>query len=462
MDFSLRPAFELLDVCWPQPVRQSDRQWVSEPAWNAPSMDTRPRWKLRLIDGCIYWSLDWRDFFRTGVRTWNAFDSGEMRGFHVVFRLRVERSGTLVFQDDDGSVIRIGGCVVHDDRSAHPLTSHEVQVSAGDILEVAQWQLGWDWLWCARMSTVEDDALTPESVLLRWLPAVEDALRRPDGPPLKMYTSASHPLRAAASLYSMILNGYSPASVHLFGEDQWSASSRDCLARLLPFAQVVPQGEALQHVRALGGAGLADIARRHWFAAKAFAALASPPAECCLMDDDLFILDPPADALDAFRRCDLVYAPDQDLTDGYLRMWQRYIPLRGPLRTGRFNAGLYWIRNQPPGRAIASAALRCRPDPPLAFLWEQGLVAMLYAERATCELPSQGYSFVCFDGLPGGAEGYDYSGNPCGYTAIHFGGLAEKPSDALALQIFTSLAGRHARMAAWQNPENALAASAAG
>ena len=83
---------------------------------------------------------------------------------------------------------------------------------------------------------------------------------------------------------------------------------------------------------------------------------------------------------------------------------------------------------------------------------------MLYAERPACELPSQRYAFVCFDGLPGGVEGYDYSANPCGYAAIHFGGLAEKPSDALALQIFSALANRRARTAAC---EDALSGSIA-
>jgi hypothetical protein len=37
------------------------------------------------------------------------------------------------------------------------------------------------------------------------------------------------------------------------------------------------------------------------------------------------------------------------------------------------------------------------------------------------------------DGLPGGILGYDYRNNPCGFRAIHFGGLPEKPSDAVAL-----------------------------
>ena len=434
-----------MEVCWPQPIRSEGRQRTSAPVWNAPCMPMQPRWKLRLVDGEIGWSLDWREFFRAGLRAWNPSHSGEMRGFEVVFRLRVGHSGTLVFWDDDGSVLRIDGRIVHEDRSAHGLLRHEIEVSAGDVLEVAQWQLGWDWLWCARLTGGAEDNRTPQSVLLNWLPEVEEALRHPNGPPLKMYTSASQPYRAAAGIYSMILNGYAPASVHLFGEGQWSPANRECMAQLLPFAEAVPHWQMLQQVRSYGGPALADLTHRHWFVAKVLTALALPPYEACLMDDDVFILDSIADALDAFRHCDLVYQSDQDLRDGYLRTWGRHIPVRSVLTTGRFNAGLFWIRNQPPARMVASAMLRCRVDPPLAFLWEQGLTALLYADRPTCELPNQRYVFPMIDGLPGGMEGYDYAVNPTGYAAIHFGGLVEKPSDSLTLQLFDAIAGRRAR-----------------
>jgi hypothetical protein len=409
-------------------------------------MDITPRVKVRLVDGQVCWAIDWCDFFRTGVRTYDSFHPGEMRGFHVVFRIRAIGSGTLLFWDDDGSVIRRNGEIIHEDRSAHGLTAHEVEVSLGDLLEIAQWQLGWDWMWCGRIRSTQDDDAAPETEFLRMLPTVQERLRWPNGPVLKMYTSAAQPIRTAACIYSMILNGYTPSAVHLYGEDQWSSYSRGVIARLLPFVRVVPQHELLQHVRAFGGATLADLARKHWFVAKDFAALAAPPHEACLMDDDVFILDPVTDALAAFSECDLVYTPDQDLTEGYLKMWQRFLPSRGPLRTGRFNAGLYWIRNIPPAHLITSAVLRCRIDPPLSYLWEQGLVALLYADRPTCELPGQRYAFPLVDGLPGGIEGYDYVNNPCGFAAIHYAGLAEKPSDALAVQLLDAIASRDANV----------------
>jgi hypothetical protein len=38
--------------------------------------------------------------------------------------------------------------------------------------------------------------------------------------------------------------------------------------------------------------------------------------------------------------------------------------------------------------------------------------------------------------------GYDYANNPCGYAAVHYGGLAEKPSDAFALQVLSDVLER--------------------
>jgi hypothetical protein len=77
-----------------------------------------------------------------------------------------------------------------------------------------------------------------------------------------------------------------------------------------------------------------------------------------------------------------------------------------------------------------------------AHLWEQGLIALAYANRHTLELPTQRYPFALFQGLPGGITGYNYKFNPCGFKAIHFGGLWEKPSDGVALQLAPQILGR--------------------
>lgn len=438
----MQSPFELLEVCWPRPVKIVDWRWVSEPEWDGTPMNNKPLVNLKLVEGKICWAIDWRDFFRTGVRTNAPFDGGEMSGFHVVFRILITESGTLRFWDDDGCVIRRNGATVHDDRQAHALTQHCLEVYAGEILDVAHFQCTHDWLWCASMAPRDGRDPHPDDEFLRLLPDVRARLAHPTGPVLKMYTNAAHPFRVATSIYSLVLNGYSPSAVNLYGDEQWSQENRAHLKRLLPFARVVSQMEFLQHVRAFGGAELSHLVRSSWYVAKAFVALAAPPQESCVIDDDIFILDSLDDALSAFQECDLVFAPDQDLSNDYFKTWKDFLPCREPLRNGRFNAGLYWIKNIPSEKWITRAALRCRLNPWLPFLWEQGLLSMAYADRRTKELPRHRYNFPLFDGLPGGTAGYDYGTNPCGFSAIHFGGLAEKPSDALSLQLIGRLAAR--------------------
>jgi len=319
------PPFELLTVSWPQPAQVHHNRWASEPAWDAPAMQNFPRWRVLIIDESPCWSIDWRDFFRTGVRTWDPYQGGEMKGFHVIFRVRMCKSGRLLFWDDDGSIVRYQNEIIHDDRSAHSLVRHEIEVHAGDILEIAQWQLGWDWMWCGRIQSPgsPDPRITDE--FLERMPIVEQQLRTPTGPPLKMYTNGQSPLRVLAAIYSMVLNGYTPGQIYLFGEEQWSARTRELFRELLPFAQVVSHDEALRHIRFFGGSALAELSRKHWFVMKAFVALAMPPLESCLMDDDVLILDQTTDALEAFTHCDLVYTPDQDLAEILQRLIGRLL-----------------------------------------------------------------------------------------------------------------------------------------
>lgn len=432
------PPFEIESVSWPQPVEVTGTTWISSPAWNAPYMPGLPLWSSRIIDGKCFWTIDWRDYFRSGVKRWNPLEGGELRGFQVVFTLRIRRSGTLQFYDDDGCIIRRNGEIVHEDRSAHTLMRHEIPVKKGDKLRIAQWQYGWEWMWCARIL----GELAVEDCFRAWLPAVEESLRARSGPPLKMYTNLQSPLRTIAAIYSMIVNGYCPNNIFLYGEEQWSQQNRVLVSRLLPCARVVPEFEVFDAIRHYGGYQLAALARKHWFVRKALIALAVPPMDSCLMDDDVLILDRVHDALDAFSTHDLVYAPDQDLGDGYLQIWSHAFPNNGTLRTRRFNAGLYWIRNTLGPHGVTRAALVCNASRVPCFLWEQGLIAMAYKDRSSFELSNRRYLFPLFDGLPGGVLGYDYGCNPCGFTAIHYGGLAEKPSDAIITEFVTDVLQR--------------------
>src|SRR5437762_13003639 len=107
------PSIELLACSWPQPVQYAEGCWVSEPAWDAPIMPCLPPWRGELIEDELFLAINWRDIFSQGLKLWDHRSAGEMRGFHVVFRLRVHCSGTLIFWDDDGSIIRRNGIVAH-------------------------------------------------------------------------------------------------------------------------------------------------------------------------------------------------------------------------------------------------------------------------------------------------------------------------------------------------------------
>ena len=152
-----------------------------------------------------------------------------------------------------------------------------------------------------------------------------------------------------------------------------------------------------------------------------------------MMDDDVFVLGAVEDALDALGTVDLVYQADLDHGDAYARVWRLPPQPGGRLSTGRFNAGLYWMRNNFSPREIAYRMMQVSPRGTWHVAWEQGFIATLFAGGRSFELPSQRYFYPLLDGFPGGMLGYDYRNNPCGFATVHYGGLAEKPNDAMAL-----------------------------
>ncbi|MEJ7709309.1 MAG: hypothetical protein WKF84_05485 [Pyrinomonadaceae bacterium] len=210
----------------------------------------------------------------------------------------------------------------------------------------------------------------------------------------------------------MILNGYQPSEVLLFGEHQWTHAARKLFNDALPFAKVIPTNELLSKVESLGGPQLSDITRHYWFVMKAVVGLLYPPNEFCLMDDDVFILDPVDDALSAFEKCDLAYAPDFNHGKAYRATWGWINESSTVERNGTFNAGLYWMRNNYDPRRVASLLLRVPPGETEAHHWEQGFIATLFTPNKTIQLPMQRYFYPFFDGLPGGMLGYDYALNP--------------------------------------------------
>lgn len=439
--------FELVSCSWPRPVARRGERWVSEPEWNAPVMPYAPEPRWRNVGGELCWTIDWREWFTRGLGLHPSSPGGQMRGFHVVFRLRVRRGGRLVFWDDDGSIVRRAGRVIHRDTGAHGPARHEIEVAEGDELEVAQWQQQDGWLWGARAAPGADEAeAAPAEALAPYLDSVRRRLLRPEGPPLKLYTSGTCPVRAIVCLYSLVLNGYAPSKVLLYGDYQWPAASRELFAELLPFAEVVPTESVKTRLQQLGGQSLAQMALRHWFVMKTFVALLCPPEEFCLMDDDVFVLGRMDDALGAFREHDLVYTPDIEHGGEYLKRWGwLHGRLREPLPTATFNAGLYLMRHRLDPRLVVRQALRVRPQYCEPYVWEQGYIANLFACAGTFQLPTQRYLFPLLDGLPGGPLGYDYAQNPCGFASVHFAGLGEKPSDAATLLLLPGVLDRGRR-----------------
>jgi hypothetical protein len=407
----------------------------------------QPSWEK--IDGELCWTIDWRKHFRGGLKPYEPQLGGEMRGFHIIFTLHINGSGKLLFWDDDGCIIRRCGEVVHCDRSAHSPRCSSLDVTAGDYLEIAQWQLDNDWLWGARLIPEENTHVGAVDLLLPYLDLVCQRLRRPEGPPLKLYTDARVPVRMVVGLYSLILNGYAPSKILLYGDNQWDHQKREMFSTLLPFAEIVPTEQVSSRIHSYGGKELEEMARQFWWVMKTLIALLCPPGEFCLMDDDIFVLDNLNDGLKAFQQYDLVFAPDTDHGSEYLAHWGWMNQQAKSLRTGRFNAGLYWMRNTHDPHKVASEALRLRPDGLSSFIWEQGFIASLYALKNIMPLPSQRYFFALFDGLPGGKLGYDYRLNPCGFSMVHFGGLFNKPTDAETLFLAREILERGHSLTEW-------------
>jgi hypothetical protein len=429
-------AFTLTQCSWPRPLVQEGDRWVSDPEWNSPSLPFLPELSLHRVQGEPCWLIDWCAVFSGGLLRHTGRVPGEMRGFHVVFHIRLHASGVLVIWSDDGCIIRRQGTVIHIDRATHPLTRSSISVQAGDLLEVAQWQNYGNWQWAAWLS--------PSAELLStYTEAVGRQLVNPNGPPLKMYFGNASPLRAIAAIYSMIVNGYQPSEVLVFGDYQWSPATQRTVTALLPFAKIIPTDDVLHSLAKRGLSQLADLALNCWGAMKLVISLLYPPQEFCYMDDDVFVLDTVDDALAAFQANALVFSPDADYCAEYTAIWGCKAGC-----IGRLNAGLYWLRNRHSPADLAAHILSVPVGKKAIWQWEQGFVASRYARETTHQLSSQRYFYPYFDGLPGGIQGYDYGLNPCGFATIHFGGLAEKPSDATALMFAPAILGRRKATAA--------------
>lgn len=431
----------LLSVSWPRRAEIHNERWVGTPEWDAPIMPSLPPWRLHVFDGVECNALDWTDIFRIDMPMLCDLAVAEMRGFYVVFRLRVRATGHLAFFDTDGCIIRRNGKIVHEDRERHPVRPHEMNVWVGDRLEIAHWQSGGSWIWGARWfgrSFTLDESLQDVE---QYRFSVEEALTRAEGPVLKVFTSGVAPVRCALSIYSLVLNGYRPAGIKVFGDYQWNARSTCILQKLLPFAEIVSLSRVERTLDALNP-GLMPLARRNWGAMKICIGLFFPPREYCFLDDDIFVVGRMDDAFQLWDRHDFVHAPDNMTTF-------RYSPVRYPKRPGspepaprNLSTGIYLLKNHADLEAQSERLVNTPRDGHPSWFWEQGFFSWEFAYGSAVVLPSQRYFVPGFDGLPGGFYGYDWERNPCEFVCVHFGGPAPKPGDREAGSVFHDILGR--------------------
>ncbi len=445
----------LLSVSWPRPAEIHNGRWVGTPKWDAPIMPSLPAWRFHVLDGVDCDALDWTDFFRSDLQMNGGPGAAQMRGFYVVFHIRVQQTGRLMFFDTDGCIIRRNGEIVHEDRERHPVRQHEIKVRIGDRLEIAQWQSGGLWIWGARCEALQCTVNELLQDLELYWPHIGQALARPEGPALKVFTNGVDPVRCALSIYSLALNGYRPAGIQVFGDYQWSARSTRILQKLLPFADIVSLSRVERTLDALNP-GLMPLARRVWGAMKICIGLFFPPREYCFLDDDIFVVGRMDDAFQLWDRHDFVHAPDNMTTF-------RYSPVRYPKRPGspepaprNLSTGIYLLKNHGDLGAQSERLLNTPIDDHHSWFWEQGFFSWEFAYGSTAALPDQRYFVPRFDGLPGGLYGYDWRRNPCDFACVHFGASNWKPGDEDAGILFHEIAGRHCTAEMRKRSESAL------
>ncbi|MEJ7709306.1 MAG: hypothetical protein WKF84_05470 [Pyrinomonadaceae bacterium] len=82
-------------------------------------------------------------------------------------------------------------------------TRNEIDVAAGDDLQIAQWQYVGGWMWGARVAKPDAAMNAPYEQLFFYLDAVRLRLRKPNGPPLKFYTHGKSPVRAVLQRFAL-------------------------------------------------------------------------------------------------------------------------------------------------------------------------------------------------------------------------------------------------------------------
>jgi hypothetical protein len=433
----LECPFEVESCSWPRNTQNMKKR--GEPEWDSPIMEVKPEVSLDILEDGWYWAIDWVAFFRGNLPSVRRC----MRGFTLVFHLKMKYTGDFFFKDlYHDCIVRRGDETLYENHNPQSPTLAKISVNADDHIAIALCHKEEDeWAWggflIARDLENFSSPPDPLGLLLPYLQRVQEALRHPNGPPLKFFTACFEPISAVLSIYSLVLNGYVPSEILLFGDHQWSDLQRGFLKAFLPFAHNVPTKDVITHLESLNAHQLIPMATRDWEVMKTAIALLYEPHEFCLMDDDVIILEPLDDALEAFKTHDLVYTTNMSYENGYIETWKSVFPNPPvPLPTRNFNAGLYWLRNMKDPHTLVSQ-LQQVPVPQITGLWEQGFIALAYADNSF-ELSSQRYFIPLVDGLPGGIGGYDYGRNPCEFACLHFAGRM-KPANGVLMSLLPQI-----------------------
>jgi hypothetical protein len=102
--------FDIVRCSWPQVAGRTDEYEVFEPDWEAPSMPNVPQTRWEFVNGEYYLAIDWRNWFRSDLKC--SCESGQMRGFYIVFQLRINENGTLNFWSNKDCLVRHNGNMI--------------------------------------------------------------------------------------------------------------------------------------------------------------------------------------------------------------------------------------------------------------------------------------------------------------------------------------------------------------
>lgn len=433
------PPFSIINCSWPRAAQFEAVEQLSASSWNLPRMGDAPRPILGAVGTDICWKVDWNHFFNAQLQhsTKSNRKGGEMRHFYLVFTIKIKATGHLkIWTSGTCFIRRVDRMSQIESLKCRPNYSYFF-AQKDEKLEIVQCQMEGDWFWAIAIQ--ENISDNENKILSHLAKRARERLNTPNGPVLKLFTDGQNPIRVLISLFSLIINGYAPKAIYLFGEHQWPNRMWAVCRRFCPFVKIIRSSRVLSYVSHLGSSTLLERARQNWFVMKTCANILYPPNAYCAMDDDVIVLDDLSEALVLFEDNKLVYTQDKDLSKEYLNTWRSAFRTQFTLSTGRFNAGLYWAQNPRDKRRIVKLASSVMPTIDEPHYWEQGIIAMIYRNRTTVDLDSCRYLFARIDGLPGGLLGYDYRNNPCGFKSIHFSGLLSKPSDVDALYIATRL-----------------------